>query len=242
MMLIVVVATMLPLSTVAQSTPTDETSDRRVITVEGTGIVDVTPDTADITFGVVTRNASLEAAQDENSTSTQAIMDTLKAANVADEDIATSGYAVNVINEYDRDGNLKGIQGYEIWNQVTVTIRDLTIVGQVLDDAVGAGANTVSSISFYVANTDAAASQARKAAVENARVKADEMADAAGVIVVGVYSIEETAAPQASSVQYDMPMAAGDAEARASEVPVSPGQTQVTVQVRVVYELDQPQG
>ncbi len=59
---------------------------------------------------------------------------------------------------------------------LTVTIRDTSIVGKVLDDTVSAGANQVNSISFYVDNTDAAASQARTQAIENARAKADEMA------------------------------------------------------------------
>jgi uncharacterized protein YggE len=243
-MLLLMLAATLPFSASAQSTPTGDESDRRVIVVEGTGTVDIAPDTADIAFGVLTQNESLEAAQDENSTRTQAIIDTFGEAGIAQEDIATSGYSIYVINEYDRDGNLVGIQGYEVWNQVTVTIRDLSIVGKVLDDAVGAGANTVGSISFYVDDTDAAASQARVAAVENARAKADELAEASGVLVIGVYSIEETSAPDASSIQYDMaeaaPASASD-ESRA-QVPVSPGQTQVTVRVQVVFEIDQPQG
>jgi uncharacterized protein YggE len=241
--LLILIGASLPIVASAQ-TPTDSEEEKRYIVVEGTGTVDIAPDTARVTFGVLTRNESLEAAQDENSTRTQAIMDTFLAAGIAEEDVATAGYSVYVINEYDRDGNLVGVQGYEVWSQVTVTIRDLSIVGQVLDDAVGAGANEVGSISFFVDDTDAAASQARRAAIENARAKADEMAEAAGVLVVGVYSIEETSAPAPTSIEYDMaeaaPAAAGDAEVRS--VPVSPGQTQITVQVRVVYEIDQPQG
>lgn len=243
-LLMVLVLAAIPMAASAQiSTPVAE-QDRRTIAVEGTGTVDVTPDTADVTFGVLTQDESLETAQNENIRRTEALMETLSEAGIAEEDIETSNYSVRVINEYDRDGNLVGVQGYEVWNSVTVTIRDISIVGTVLDAAIGAGANEVSSINFYVDNTDAAASQARTAAVENAREKADELAEAAGVIVTGVYSIEETAAPQPEPVQYAMQesdaLAADEAAPR--EVPVSPGQQTISVSVQVVYEIEQPQG
>lgn len=244
LLLAALLAASLPAVATAQTPEGTPEAERRTITVQGTGTIEVSPDTADVQFGVVTQNESLETAQDENSTRTQAIIDAMTAAGIAEEDIATTDYVVYPINEYDRDGNLVGIQGYEVFNSVNVTIRDLSIVGQVLDDAVGAGANQVGSITFYVDNTDEAASQARQQAVENARAKADELAEAAGVIVVGVYEIEETSAPPSAAVRMDMSegdMAAG-AEAAPSQVPVSPGQTEITVEVRVVFEIDQPLG
>jgi uncharacterized protein len=232
-------ATMLPLVSSAQ-TPAPET-ERRVIKVEGTGTVKLDPDTADVDLGVMTQHESLQTAQDENSTSTQAIMDALTANGIAAEDIVTSGYWVYPMNEYDDNGNMVGVTGYQVSTTLTVTIRDTSLVGQVLDDAVSAGANQVNSISFYVDNTDEAASQARRQAIENARAKADEMAEAAGVIVVGVYSIEEVSAPESAPMVYDTAESA-PAGRGGGPVPVSPGQASVTVRVQVVYEIDQPQG
>ena len=242
-LLLVLMLAAIPMATSAQTSTPVVDEDRRTIAVEGTGTVDVTPDTADVTFGVLTQAESLETAQNENIRRTEALMETLAEAGIAEEDIETSNYSVRVINEYDRDGNLVGVQGYEVWNSVTVTIRDISTIGTVLDAAIGAGANEVGSIDFYVDNTDAAASQARTAAVENAREKADELAEAAGVIVTGVYSIEETAAPQPDSIQYEMQESAlASDEAAPREVPVSPGQQAISVSVRVVYEIEQPQG
>lgn len=216
----------------------------RTITVTGTGIVEIAPDTADVSFGVYSQNESLEAAQDDNSSRLEAIMQAFTDAGIPPEDVATSNYSVRVINEYDRDGNLVGVLGYEVWSSVTVTIRDITTVGTLLDDVVGAGANEISSISFYVDNTDAAASQARVAAIEDARAKADEMAEASGVLVVGVYAIEETSAPEPFAVDYDMAAdrQAGGAEAAPQQVPIAPGQTTITVDVQMVFEIEQPQG
>lgn len=239
-LLTVLLATMLPLSTSAQTPVPD--SDRRVITVDGTGTVKLDPDTADVSLGVLTQDASLATAQDQNSAATQAILDALTADGIAAEDVVTSGYWIYPINEYDDNGNMVGVTGYQVNTTLTVTIRDTSIVGQVLDDAVAAGANQVNSISFYVENTDEAASQARRQAIENAKAKADEMAEAAGVIVVGVYSIEEVSSPDATPVQYDMAESAPMGRGGAGPVPVSPGQASVTVQVQVVYEIDQPQG
>ena len=238
--LTVLLATMLPLSTAAQ-TPAPET-ERRVVEVEGVGTVKLDPDTADISLGVLTQDASLATAQDQNSAATQAIMEALAANGIVPEDIVTSGYWVYPINEYDENGNMVGVTGYQVNTALTVTIRDTSLVGKVLDDAVAAGANQVNSISFYVENTDEAATEARRAAIENARAKADEMAEAAGVIVVGVYSIEEVSAPDAYPVDYDMAESAPAGRGGAGPVPVSPGQASVTVRVQVVYEIDQPQG
>lgn len=235
-----------PITVAGQTTPTVPTEELpRTITVTGAGIVEIAPDTADITFGVYSQNESLEAAQDDNSTRLESIMQVFTDAGIPPEDVATSNYSVNVINEYDRDGNLIGVLGYEVWSSLTVTIRDISIVGTVLDDAVGAGANEISSISFYVDNTDAAASQARVAAIDDARAKADEMAEASGVLVVGVYSIEETSAPEPYALDYDMgasDMALASEESGSRQVPIAPGQTSVMIDVRIVFEIDQPQG
>lgn len=245
LVLVALLMASLPAVAMAQ-TPEEvlEEEPRRSIIVEGTGTVDLAPDTAEVTFGVVTQNESLEAAQDENSRRLQAVIDALTAAGIAEEDIATSEYVVYPINEYDRDGNLVGIQGYEVVSSVTATIRDLSIVGQVLDNAVGAGANEISSISFYVENTDEPAAEARRMAVENAREKADVLAEAAGVIVVGVYEIQEVSAPVPESARYEAAsdMLMEEAESAPTEVPVSPGQTSITVRVRIVFEIDQPLG
>ena len=244
-LLVAMMAASLPALTSAQDTTTN--TERRTISVEGTGTVEVAPDTADISLGVMVQNESLEAAQQENSERTQSIMDALTEGGIAEEDIATSRYMVYPINEYDRDGNLVGIQAYEVSSGIDITVRDLSAVGQVLEDAVAAGANQVNTISFYVDNTDEPASEARSMAIENARVKADEIAEAAGVIVVGIYDIEETSSPDAEAVRFDMPQGeaigmGGSADQASMNVPVAPGQTTVTVKVKVVYEIEQPLG
>src|SRR5690606_11084254 len=136
----------------------------------------------------------------------------------------TSQYSVNPIPEYDRNDNYVGVSEYEVSVRLTVTVRDLELVGTILDSAVTAGANYVWGISMYVDDTTEAASQAREAAIADARTRADQYAQSEGQLVTGVYSIIELSAPQPktermeSTADYAAPTSSGDVS---SEVPIS---------------------
>ena len=211
----------------------------RTITVAGHGSVNVTPDTASVELGVTETNTSLEAAQDQVSIRLDAIIATLREQGVADDDIQTASYNVQILYEYDNNGNLRGINGYTVTSTLKATIRTLDTLGVILDSAVGAGANLLYGISFYVDDPTAPASQARQLAVQDARTKADELASAAGVSIVGVFSIQETSAPLPPPEVFDgrgmADMAA--AEAAPSQVPVQAGSTEIGVDVVVVFEI-----
>ena len=229
----------------AQSTPqpTSETI-IRTIAVEGTGSVNVDPDTAQVSLGVVASNESLQEAQDEVSRRLDTLMKSLSDAGIAAEDITTSSYNIYPVPEYDRDGNYQGIERYEVTAGLAVVVRNVESVGTILDEAVSAGANQVWGISFYVDDPAPAASQARALAVENARAKADELATASGMVVVNVVSIDETYSPQPKAEDYARGGAApaADMEQSAMPVPVSTGQTEISVGVRVVFEIEQAAG
>lgn len=225
-------------------TPEPGVSDiTRTISVNGTGVVKLDPDTASISLGVVSNNESLETAQQEVAEALTAVSESLADAGIAAEDITTNSYSVYPVAEYDRDGNYVGVERYEVSSGLTVVVRDIESVGTVLDGAVKAGANNVWGISFYVDDPSSAASQARQAAVEDARTKADELATAGGMVVVNVISITETYAPDATARQYDMPASAEMASDTARlAIPVSPGQSEVRVEVNVVFEMEAAAG
>lgn len=227
----------------AQSTP-ELPSDVRTISVSGTGRVNVDPDTSDVTLGVETSNASLEAAQTEVTENLASVTSVLTDAGVAADDIVTSSYNIYPVPEYDRDGNYEGVSGYQVSATLTVTIRDITQVGVILDSAVEGGATGVFGVSFYVADPSGPASEARSLAVEDARAKADEYATASGVLITGVYSIVETSAPEPAAREQDFEVGTADAAA-ASEprpVPISPGQSEIRVDVEIVFEITQANG
>jgi uncharacterized protein len=215
----------------------------RTITVSGTGSVNVAPDTASVTLGVESEDASLKTAQDDATTRIGAVTDVLKAAGIAEKDIQTSSYNIFPIPRYDNDGNYRGVQGYQVSTGLTVIVRDTDILGSVLDEAVATGANAVWGISFFVDDPSGPASQARGIAVQDARAKADEYAAAAGVVVTGVVTIRETSAPAPKSEEYVM--SAADAEmarGAAAPVPISVGSTEVRVDLEIVFEIAQANG
>ena len=119
-------------------------------------------------------------------------------------------------------------------NQLQLTVRDTDMLGDLLDEAVNAGANSINGVTFYVDDQTAAASEARKLAVEDARTKAEELAAAAGLTLGPVVSIAEgTVSPRR---HFRTPASAGGRMAAAA-VPVQPGSSTVAVDVSMTFEL-----
>ena len=204
---------------------------QRTITVSGTGKVTLTPDIAYINIGVHSQDASATVAAADNNNSTKAVIDVIKAAGVADKDIQTTNFSIYPQQLYDNNGKITGII-YMVDNTVSITVRDLTKLGDLLDASVRAGANNISSISFDVADKTEALSQARQAAVENARKQADELTTASGVSLGDIQTISyyDNSAPV--TIEY----ARADM-ASAGSVPVQSGSMQITTTVTIVYEI-----
>jgi len=208
------------------------------IFVSGRGTVKTEPDTASVTIGIDVLESDLAEAQASATSQATAIIDAVTAAGVAEDDIQTSNFSVNILRDYDDQGNPGPITGYQITNQINVTVRALDSLGGLLDDAVAAGANNIYGIVFYVEDTDAAASQARAQAMADAQRKAEELASAAGLTLTRATSISESYAPSPMPVDFG---GSGMAESRmmdaaAAPVPVQAGTTDVIVDVQVTYE------
>jgi uncharacterized protein YggE len=207
------------------------------ISVNGHGSVDVTPDTAQVTIGVDVTLPTLEEAEAESTSQANAIIEAVKAGGVADEDVQTSNYSVYVVRNYDENGNPAEIMGYQISNQVNVTIRDIDTVGDILSAAIDAGANNIWGISFYVDDTTAAASEARVLAVEDARRKAEELAAAADLSLGRIVAIAEGSQGAILPPMYQR-AGGGEMAMDAAAAPIEPGSTEVTVDVQIVFEIE----
>ena len=206
---------------------------QRTITVTGTGKVTLTPDIAYISIGVHTENASAKEAVSENSTQAQAVNAAIKGFGVASKDIQTTNFSIYSQQQTDSNGKVTGVL-YVVDNTVYVTVRDLTKLGDLLDSTVSAGANNINSIQFDVADKTGALSQARLAAVADAKKQADELTKATGVTLDVVQSISyyDTTAPV--TVQY----AKADAMVAApASVPVQAGSMQIYTTVNIVYGI-----
>jgi uncharacterized protein YggE len=205
------------------------------ISVRGTGIVSAKPDMATVQIGVQIQNASLDAAQAEAADKSNALLDQIKAAGVEEKDIATSQFSVEPVMDY-RDGQAPRVTGFRVTHMFTVKIRDLGKAGQIIDDLVASGANTVYGLSFGFSNPDALMNQAREQAVKNARATAEQLATLGSVQLGGVILIEDggsnTAPMPVAMPAADMRQGAGGAAPM-----IQAGQQEVLVQVNVVYAI-----
>jgi uncharacterized protein YggE len=214
-------------------TPTSEVAFPATVSVSGRGSVIVEPDTASVVIGVTVLEPTLSAAQEKATTQMNAVIEAIKAAGVEEKDIQTVSYSVDIIQDYDQQGNPITIRGFRVSNQVSVTVRDIERLGELLDRVVAQGANTIYGISFFVADPATAATQARTLAVQDAMDKAKQLAAAAGLTVDRVVSITET------SYVPPTPVFAGDMGRAAAEaaVPIQAGTQTVSVDVQMVFEL-----
>ncbi len=199
----------------------------------GTGEVMVVPDIALVTIGVTSRAEDAAAALAANSADLARAIEAIKAAGIAEKDIGTSGFSINPVyqNNTQPSDQPPKIVGYEVNNQVRVTIRDVSASGGVLDKVVAAGANNVNGIGFDISDRKQAAGDAIKAAIADARAKAELMAEAAGVRLVRILTINA-----GENGGYPAPMMAR-AEFDAKSVPVMAGQRSVSANAQISWEI-----
>lgn len=206
----------------------------RTVVVSGTGTVTLQPDIAYIYIGVHTEKDTPSQAVAENNVQTQRVIDALKELGVAANDIRTSNFAIWPMDRYDpATGQPTGQKVYAVDNTVYVTVRDLANLGSLLDRVISAGANTVNSVQFDVANKDEALKQARADAVKNAKAQAQELAEAAGVQLGDLQSVSY--ADNAVFPVFDGRGGGGGAAQAA--VPIQPGQMTLSVSVTLTYAI-----
>lgn len=188
----------------------------KTITVTGNGSVTTVPDRATFGFTVETRAKTATAALTQNSGDTTAVIAALKSAGVTSANLQTS--QVSLMPQTSQDGTT--IVGYVASNSVTVR-TGLALAGKIVDAAVGAGANGVSGPSLDVSDQSTLYRNALHKAVDDAKLKAQSLADAAGLSLGAVQSIAEggSATPfpiadKASAV--GAPIEAGTQEIQAS--------------------------
>ena len=204
------------------------------VLVTGSGTVSARPDTAEVTTGVITQATTAARALTQNSAVMEKVLKAVVALGIAEKDIQTT--SVNVVPQR-RQGRQEAqppdIIGYEVSNQLRVKVRDLAVLGRLLDELVGQGANNLGGIRFSVAEPAALLDQARAKAVADARRKAEVYATTAGAKLGRVLSIRESTAvlPRFEGLQGMRTMAA-------SAVPVAPGEQEFEASVSITYAIE----
>jgi uncharacterized protein YggE len=196
------------------------------ITATGTSSATVAPDRATFSFGTVSQATSASAALAASSQAASHVIAALRNAGVQKSDLQTSEVS---LSPRTNDTGVT-IIGYTASNTVTATVRKLGDAGEIVDAAVAAGANQMYGPSLLAEDQDAAYRNALKAAVAEARAKAEVLASAAGLSLGRITAIMESGATP------PMPFPAADAALTAA-APIEPGTQKIDATVSVTFAV-----
>lgn len=205
------------------------------ISVTGEGVVTAAPDMAEISVAVTTEAETAAEALTQNSARLEAVLAQLRAAGIEARDMQTEGLGVSPVWGGDGDETGPAITGYSAHNGVKVRVRDLSKLGAVLDAAVADGANSLGGLRFGVSNEAQLMDEARRAAVAQARARAELLAGAAGAQLGAILSISE----QGGMAPYPMPMLKAGLVAAPAPVPMQGGELGLSASVTIDWQLQQ---
>lgn len=218
-----------------------DVGDEGKVTINSSESVEVTPDMAEIIYGITTEDEDASACQQKNTEALDKVLAFLKEQGYEDKSIKTTGFSLDP--RYDWSGNSQKLIGYQMNTQVTVTDVPIDDVGGLLSKTVESGANEIQNVTYFSSTYDQAYEEALKKAVELARGKAEAIAEADGRQLGKVLKVEEYNDGQygryASSGinQRSMKMMDAEAAAGAADMGVMPGQMKVTANICVDFEL-----
>lgn len=206
----------------------------RTISVMGLGEAKAKPDMAVINSGVLTEAPTARDALAKNTAAMSSVIDALKKAGIAEQDIQTSNFSVSP--QYPpyqpNQHQAPRISGYQVSNQVTVRVKNLAKLGTILDALVQVGANQINGIAFDIDQPKPLQNEASKLAVADARAKAELYAASAHVSLGRVLQISEM-----TGFTGPQPVYAMDKMAVQNAVPIAPGQQTLSANISIVYEI-----
>lgn len=210
------------------------------IMVNGEGSVDIAPDMAILTLTVTREADTAQEALKAGSASMNDVLEAMLAEGIARRDLQTSSFSIqprytHPVSRSSGDTTAPRIEGYTVRNSLTVRVRDISLVGNILDKSVALGVNEGGNISFTNDDPSAAITEARIKAMENAASKAQTLATAAGVKVGKILEISEQSYSPRPSPMGRMQLSAASSDG----VPVAAGENTYSVTVNVNYAIEQ---
>lgn len=214
-------------------TDSDQRPSGTLVSISSQGEASQAPDIANISAGVVTEASESSAAVQANAEQMDKLMKAIKKAGIDDKDVQTSG--INLMPRYDYQPNReRQLLGYQAHNTVSITVRKLDHLSEVIDLLTAAGANQIHGPSFSIGEPEPLLAKAREKALKQAQARAESYAHALGTKVRKIVSISEGS-------QGGMPrpmMRAEMASAKDSaSTPIAVGETSVSVNLELVFEL-----
>lgn len=207
------------------------------IHVTGSGSVVGEPDIATLNLGVSVEKRTVAEAREAAAAAMTAVIASLKANDIAENDIRTEKFSI--YPQYDYTDNGRVLRGYSVNNTVSAKVRELESLSDVIDAAAEAGGDiiVVNSIQFMIEDTTPLQTQARGLAVKNAEAKAQTLADASGVTLGKPITITETSHAASPPIAFAKTEGLAADSARSS-TPIEAGELTIIVNVTVVYEIE----
>lgn len=230
---VMIIVTCLPVMALSQETA------KATLTVNGSGHLSFQPDTAFITIGTETANASLSEAQRVNASVMQKLAQRLQDLHLEKERIQTTSFTVTpqykTLTKRSTDvPQTPEIIGYTVTNAVTIEVRQLETVGHMIEEALGAGANRFMGLHWTLRNEQQAKLRALQQAAADAKDKATALSETLNVKLLRIQSAHENA-------QIIRPMAQASVRAMtdiaSNEPPIFGGELRVDATVTLVYEI-----
>ena len=198
------------------------------ITVSGTGETQISADTAIVSLGVNARDKDVLAAQQKANAIIASIREAMTSLGIP-EDCVNTDY-MNIYAIYDYQDDQEEVTAYNAGSTLAIKVTSMDAVGEVIDSAFAAGANTLNGISFSASDTDAARAESLKKAVADAKAKAEILAEASGLKINridlitegGTFSYDNTVSNfSARGLAEEKAMDAGSTVVRAAKLIVS---------------------
>jgi uncharacterized protein len=211
------------------------------ITVTGTGMAFGTPDKAVVNVGAEVVASSASDAFAQVNDAVQSIIDAVMELGIERRDIRTNYLSIYLDYGYvqpmmDMSSDMSPQpRNYRASNTVEITVRNIDQIEAVIDAAIGAGATSLNGLNFTLTNLTALEGEARADAMEDARTRAQQLAELAGATLGDVIIINETPGGYFGPVMYDMAMSEGRGGGGAV---VEPGQSSVQVSLQVTFRIN----
>ena len=214
----------------------DEKTDQlsNTITVTGRGSYKVVPDRVMVNISIFVEEATSQEAVDKNSKTTSDVIEVLEGLGIEDLKIQTVSFNLDPLYNYRREDEPPEVYAFRATTVIEVSTLDINRIGEIIAEAIDAGANDVSSLRFTL--SDELESEAKKNALEEAALdgknKAEDIADSLGIDIVDIYYISESETYIPSSfIAREAPAGLGGV----SEVPITPNEVEVTASVQISY-------
>jgi uncharacterized protein len=225
----------------AQNTTTNASN---TLSLTGTATTMVKPDKVTVSLGVQTTNKTADVALAANSKTMNQVIDALKATGIKDNETSTSSFSISPNYNYSQPSSTESrITGFTVSNSIQIQSTNINNTSKWIDTAIAAGANTIDRIDFALSDKklEGTKNTLIKQAMQDARAKADIVASAAGVKVVGIRSINlNELAIQPPFPPSPVPLAKQSLAATeaARPTPIISGQEEVTTNIGIIFLIN----